>query len=336
MRRIAVVACLGGLALWAALVAARSPGQNAATFASEIARLSEPEGSFDTDNLISNERQYLRVIPALVSRGISGGTYLGVGPDQNFSYIARIRPTLAYIVDVRRDNLLLHLLFKALFSVSQTRVEYISHLTGRAPPADSDTWTKKPIEELVAWADTHEASAVDTLRRRLDNVIAGFGVATSSDDRDTIDRFHRTFIRQGLNLRFNTFGRPPQPYYPSLRDLLLATDGDAHPWNFLASEDDFRFVKDLQARDAIIPVVGDISGTQAMGRIAETIAARGSRVSAFYLSNVETYLYRNGQWEQFLDNIARLPRDDRSVAIRSIFSGAGMSTSVVEPLVVSR
>jgi hypothetical protein len=215
-------------------------------------------------------------------------------------------------------------------------VEYISHLTGRAPPADSDTWTKKPIEELVAWADTHEASAVDTLRRRLDNVIAGFGVATSSDDRDTIDRFHRTFIRQGLNLRFNTFGRPPQPYYPSLRDLLLATDGDAHPWNFLASEDDFRFVKDLQARDAIIPVVGDISGTQAMGRIAETIAARGSRVSAFYLSNVETYLYRNGQWEQFLDNIARLPRDDRSVAIRSIFSGAGMSTSVVEPLVVSR
>ena len=336
MRRIALVACLGALALWTALAAARTPAQNAPTFASEIARFSEPEGSFDTDNLISNERQYLRVIPALMSRGVSGGTYIGVGPDQNFSYIARIRPTHAYIVDVRRDNLLLHLLFKALFAASATRVEYISHLTGRAPPAEGGDWTKKPIEDLLAWVDTHEASHVDALRRRLDAIVTCFGVSASSEDRDTIDRFHRTFIRQGLHLRFNTFGRAPQPYYPSLRDLLLATDDDAHPWHFLASEDDYRFVKDLQARDAIIPVVGDVAGPHAMARIAEAIAGRGSRVSAFYLSNVETYLYRGGQWERFLDNLTRLPRDDRSVIIRSIFSGAGMSTSMVEPLVTAR
>ena len=117
-------------------------------FASEIARLSEAEGSFDTDNLISNERGYLQVIPAILSGRVSGGAYIGVGPDQNFSYIARIRPAVAYIIDIRRDNLLLHLLFKALFASSTTRVEYLSLLTGRAPPSDLTRWKKATIAEI--------------------------------------------------------------------------------------------------------------------------------------------------------------------------------------------
>ena len=336
MQRTLAVALLCAAALWTSGAGARVSTEGVGSFASEIARLSEPEGQFDTDNLISNERQYLRVVPDLVSRGVTGGTYVGVGPDQNFSYIARIRPTLAYIVDVRRDNLLLHLLFKALFRISSSRVEYVSLLTGRAPPAQPEPWNEQSIEQLVAYVDAHQPEGADELRRRVDSTIGGFGVPLSSEDRATIDRFHRTFIREGLNLQFRTFGRAPSPYYPTLRGLLLATAASGHAWHYLASEDDFRFVKDLQARDAIIPVVGDVAGTQAMPRIADAIKARGDRVSAFYLSNVETYLSRNGQWEQFLDNLERLPRDKRSVIIRSLFGAGGMSTSVVESLTVVR
>ena len=84
--------------------------QAPATFAARIAQLSEPGGYFDTDNLISNERSYLHVAPALRNPSLRGGAYVGVGPDQNFSYIAQIRPSIAFIVDLRRDNLLLHLL----------------------------------------------------------------------------------------------------------------------------------------------------------------------------------------------------------------------------------
>src|SRR5258708_1522705 len=91
------------------------------SFAGRVARLSEPGGDFDTDNLISNERSYLDVIPALKAAGVAGGVYIGVGPDQNFSYIAHIRPSLAFIVDIRRDNLLPHLHFKTLLSASQSR-----------------------------------------------------------------------------------------------------------------------------------------------------------------------------------------------------------------------
>jgi hypothetical protein len=67
-----------------------------------------------------------------------------------------------------------------------------------------------------------------------------------------------------------------------------------------------------------------------MPAIAETIAARGAHVSAFYVSNVESYLYRDGQFARFVENVGRLPRGAHSVIIRSIFGGAGASTSVVE------
>ncbi len=304
------------------------------SFAGEIARLSEPEGSFDTDNLISNERGYLHVIPAIVSAGTSGGAYIGVGPDQNFSYIARIRPEVAYIIDIRRDNLLLHLLFKAIFARSTTRVEYLSLLTGRGPPPDLAQWKTASIASIVSYVDAQKpvADSVEAFRRQLDQAVAAFGLRLSRADLATIDRFHRTFIDQGLGLQFRSFGRPPQPYYPTLRDLLLATDASGHPWNYLASEADFSFVKSLEARDAVIPVVGNVAGDHAMRAIAEAIGARGYRVSAFYVSNIENYLYRDGQFSRYLENVERLPHDTHSVIIRSIFGNGGASTSVVEPL----
>src|SRR3984893_1054555 len=137
------------------LTGAPSVGQNgnASGFASRIAELSEPGGYFDTDNLISNEKSYLHVIPALRQGAVTGGAYIGVGPDQNFSYIARIRPAIAFIVDIRRDNLLLHLLFKALFAASRNRVEYLSLLTGRPVPDHIDSWRGSNIDQIVAYID---------------------------------------------------------------------------------------------------------------------------------------------------------------------------------------
>src|SRR5262245_13122033 len=52
----------------------------AQTFAARIQQLSEEGGDFDTDNLISNERSYLEVVPALKAGNVSGGAYIGVGP----------------------------------------------------------------------------------------------------------------------------------------------------------------------------------------------------------------------------------------------------------------
>src|SRR6202011_2724846 len=138
-------------ALWS--FTARSVNQAAPerSFAVQVARLSEPGGEFDTDNLVSNERSYLEVIPALQQAGVSGGAYVGVGPDQNFSYIASVRPLIAFILDVRRDNLLLHLLFTALFELAGSRVEYLSMLTGRVPPDRIETWRDASLQRIVEY-----------------------------------------------------------------------------------------------------------------------------------------------------------------------------------------
>jgi hypothetical protein len=303
----------------------------ASSYATRIHDLSEPEGAFDTANLISNEGSYLDVIPALAAGGVTGGAYVGVGPDQNFSYIAQIRPSVAYIIDLRRDNLLLHLLFKALFASATTRIEYVGLLTGRAPPAPAPRWQEAPLEEILDRIEQGERRPRGELQRDVEARIRAIGVPLTLSDLETIARFHSAFIEAGLNLRFNSHGRPPSAYYPTLRALLLATDRTGRQRSYLASEDAYRFVRGLQARDAIIPVVGDVSGAHAMRAIAAALAADGIGLSAFYISNVEDYLFRSGSFGRFADNLSQLPHTSRSMMIRSVFRG-GPSVSLVQRL----
>src|ERR671914_1151103 len=124
------------------------------TFARLIARLSESGGYFDSDNLMSNEASYLHVLGRMRALGVSGGAYLGVGPDQNFSYITQVRPRIAFIIDIRRDNLLQQLLFKSVFTRARNRAEYLALLFGRPLPPESQRWDASPLEELVAWIDS--------------------------------------------------------------------------------------------------------------------------------------------------------------------------------------
>src|SRR5262245_15603860 len=312
-----------------AVVAEHSHAGHETRFAERIRTLSGPGGAFDTDNLISNEASYLDVLPALTDNGATGGAYVGVGPDQNFSYIAHIKPAVAFISDVRRDNLLLHLLFKAIFAEAPRRVDYLSLLTGRAPPPPDQQSTGASIETLIEQVDQASPEAPGLVRGRLEDRIRTFGVPLSASDFETIARFHRAFMDAGFTLRFRSHGRPAQSYYPTLGELLAATDRNGRQWGYLASDEAYQVVRELQARDAIIPVVGDVSGPQAMPAIAAAMASEGVTLSALYISNVEDYLFRNGSFEAFADNVARLPHRPQSLIIRSIFGG-GSSVSRVQ------
>jgi catechol 2,3-dioxygenase-like lactoylglutathione lyase family enzyme len=336
----AVTKCLGRLviatavAVCAAVASQDRAGQPTRTFAAQIAALSEPGGYFDTDNLVSNERSYLDVVPDLQRANVKDGAYVGVGPDQNFSYITAVRPSIAVIVDIRRDNLLLHLLFKALFEMSRTRVEYMALLFDREVPQPPADWRQKSIQELVAYIDAARApasAALDARRARIRDRIKGFGVALSAADLQTIDRFHRRFGDAGLGLLFQSTGRAPQFYNPTYRQLLLATDPAGRHGSFLAAEDGFQFLKSLQARDLLIPIVGDFAGPKALAAVGRFLTGRKERVSVFYASNVEFYLFRYGTFPRFVANLGHLPRAPNAIMIRSVFSGGG-STSVTQPL----
>jgi hypothetical protein len=177
------------------------------------------------------------------------------------------------------------------------------------------------------------------LQARLTEVIDGFGVPLSDKDRATMARFHRRFVDAGLSLQFNSTGRPPQSDYPRLRDLLLEVDGNAVRRSFLATEENFQVVKSLHARDRIVPIVGNLAGSGALANIGKYLDATGLRVSAFYTSNVEFYLFRDGGAEAFMTNLARLPRQADSIIVRSVFPGGGArmapgynSASVTQPI----
>jgi hypothetical protein len=306
----------------AAPAAAQAPARlSPAAFAALSADLSEPAGYFDTDNLISNEDSYLHAVTGLVRRGVRGGAYVGVGPDQNFSYIAAVRPAIAFIVDIRRANLLEQLLFKAVFARARNRLDYLCLLFGEPLPADTSGWGAGDITRLVAYVRTHPADSASAAeaRRLVRDAVRASGITLSAEDLATIDRFHRTFIAQGLDLRMTSFGRPERLDYPTYGDLLLQTDLDGRHASYLAHEADFRVVQSLERRNLVVPVVGDLAGPKAVRAIGRYLEARREVVSAFYTSNVEQYLFREGTFDAWAGNVAALPHDGRSVFIRSLF-----------------
>jgi hypothetical protein len=317
------------------------------SFAGFVARLSESGGYFDSDNIITNEASYLQVASQLEKVGVHGGVYIGVGPDQNFSYIALIHPKVAFMLDVRRDNMLEHLFFKSLFAMSRNRLEFLLHLFGKPVPADIGAWTGRPISEvLAAFASARvDSQAIAAARRASNEHILKFGVPLTTHDRDVIERYRATFITEGLDTRYSSIGRNNRFDYPSFGRLMMETDRRGRLLSYLADESAFQYVRSMQLTDRIIPVVGNVAGDKAVKAIGAYASEHGLDVSAFYLSNVEQYLMgREGGFDEYAKNVKALPHDGRSVIIRSFFGRYGqqhplfvpspgnVSTSMIEPI----
>lgn len=268
------------------LLATRAPAQapprlTPAEFGALVERLSEPSGYFDTDNLISNEGSYLHAITGLQRYGVAGGAYLGVGPDQNFSYVAAVGPRIAFIIDIRRDNLLEQLLFKSLFHLARNRIEFLCLLLGQPVPADPAGWGSRDIESLLDYVAhaRRDTSAAVRAARLVRAAVSSLGIPLSDKDLATIGRFHQTFMREGLGLRLTTFGRLERLDYPTFRDLLLQTDLNGRHANYLVRESDFQWVKALEERNLVVPVVGDLAGPKAVRAIGAYLAGHHAAVT---------------------------------------------------------
>ncbi|WP_411279506.1 hypothetical protein [Gemmatimonas sp.] len=294
-------------------------------FAVLVRGLSDNGGYFDTDNLISNESSYLHPLTTLDKLGVRGGAYIGVGPDQNFSLIARVNPSIAFITDIRRDNQLHHLLFKALFERARNRTEYVALWLGRTVPSNIESLRDQPIDSIVAWAARTPATpaSADAAVRDVRARVMRYGLSMSERDLATIERFHRTFMAQGPTLRFTSTGRAPRDYYPTLGQLMTEKDLAGRQASYLARDRDFQVVKSLERRNLVIPVVGDLSGPSTLLRIGTVLRERREALSVLYASNVEDYLIRDGRFSAYARYVARLPRQAQSVIVRSWFGGPG-------------
>ena len=88
-------------------------------------------------------------------------------------------------------------------------------------------------------------------------------------DRESLEYVFKSFRENGLDIAFRLDASYYGGYFPSLKDLTLQTDLNGKTGNFLASADDYNFVRSMQKKNLIIPVVGDFSGTKALAAIGE-------------------------------------------------------------------
>ena len=292
-------------------------------FSQYLEDLSEPEGDFDTDNFISNETSYLHVIPDLRRSVKPGFVYLGVGPDQNFTYIAHTRPTLAIIADIRRQNMLEHLLYKALFDLSATRGEFLAMLFSRETPQRDPRVPLRDLLRSIRTSGSSEARFRSNLAAVRDRLIQKFGLRLGADDLKKIEYVYRTLFEEGLDLRFSSIGRNNAMNYPTFESLLIQTDRAGQMQGYLATEELFQWMKRFEAENRLLPIVGDFAGPKAFKNVGAFLKKNGLAVSAFYTSNVEYYLFENGQWRRYVENVRSLPVTEDAVFIRSYFSNAG-------------
>jgi hypothetical protein len=299
-------------------------GLSAAEFARLINELSEEGGYFRSDNFTSNEDSYLHVVDKLRQLGATGGAYIGVGPEQNFTYIAKVRPRIAFIVDIRRQAVIQHLMYKAIFQLAPDRIHFLSLWLSRPLPKDKAPTEKTPLNEMLTFFGNTPASEqayTANLAAIRKAIREDFQFPLSESDLAKLEYVYKSFRDQGLEIGFQ-MGGPNRGFmggFPNLKELIAQTDLNGKVGNFLTRADDYDFVRGLHRKNLIIPVVGDFAGKKALAAVGEYLRKNGYTVTAFYTSNVEMILFNGGLFAAFVENVSKLPINDRSLFIRAAF-----------------
>jgi hypothetical protein len=335
-RRILFAALPAFLALAGPLVLTSGPRATEAlpaqlsdeAFWNMVTEFSETGGYFRSDNFVSNETTFQYVIKDL-KKTRPGGVYLGVGPDQNFTYIVALQPKMAIIFDIRRQNAMQHLMYKALIETSSDRAEFLSRLFSRKRPENLSS--KSTAEELFAAYDHVEPDRpffLDTLQAIKKHLEVTHKFKLSSDDEVNIEYVFRAFYSGGPELTYNGvgaggFGRSRMPTYA---ELMQADDGEGENRSYLGNEENFKALQEMEKRNLIVPVVGDFAGPKAIRAVARYLKDHDAFVTAFYLSNVEQYLFQqDDDWSKFYHNVEMLPVDSSATFIRSVFNGLAVT-----------
>jgi hypothetical protein len=151
----------------------------------------------------------------------------------------------------------------------------------------------------------------------------------SSGDLKQIEYVYSAFYLYGPHLRYSFPGAGALvlQLFPTYSELMTATDSAGVQHGYLASEESFQALKELEQSNRVIPLVGDFAGQKTIRSIGRYLKEHDATVTAFYTSNVEQYLFQqDDDWRRFYDNLTTLPIDPSSLVIRSV-SSSGFQTS---------
>ena len=282
--------------------------------------ISEPGGFFRiTDNYTSNEREVGILFTMLREQKVRGGVYMGVGPEQNFSYIAAIQPAMAFIVDIRRQAIMQHLMFKAVFELAPDRADFISLLFAKPRPPKLEKAT--PIQQIwEAYFPVQPDFALRTKNytRLSEHITKTHKFKLTAEEQRMFDDVFQAFYSYGpgISTRGGAAGGRGSSGV-TFADLTgWAYDGQGVPQSFLSTDEHYQTIRNLHVKNLIVPVSGDFGGPQAIRAIGAWVKSRGGTVSAYYVSNVEQYLFQDGKATAFYQNVGTLPLNAASVFIR--------------------
>jgi hypothetical protein len=293
--------------------------------------LSETGGYFRSDNFVSNETTFQHVIPELVKTHPAGGVYIGVGPDQNFTYIVALKPRMAIVTDIRRQNMIEQLMYKAVIELSPTRADFLSLLFSRQKPAGlADTAGSPALLAAYIAAPSDSVLYRKNLAKIKDQLLARHHFALGNDDLSSLSYVYEAFFDAGPELTYSfSVGRQGRAGYfgrrmPSYADLMAETDALGMHHSYLANEENYRILRDVETNNLLVPIVGDFAGEKALRAVGAYLKQHDATVTAFYTSNVEQYLFQQADdWKHFFANVATLPLDAKSTFIRAVFNYMG-------------
>jgi hypothetical protein len=286
-----------------------------------VTDMAEPGGYFRiVDNFTSNEMEVGQLFTMIRQQKVSGGVYLGVGPEQNLSYIAAVRPKMAFLFDIRRQAMLQHQMFKAMFELSPDRADFISILFGKPRPAKLDSTTEiRAMWDAFWYVPTDTALARVNYGRIVDRLTKTRGFTFTPEEMGTLKNVYDSFIAYGPTITTNgpqSAGRGGNNANTFADMTGYSYDSSGLPQSFLSSEENYRYLRNLHLNNLILTITGDFGGPKAIRAVGDYLKGHDGVVSAFYVSNVEQYLFMDGKEGQFYGNVSTLPVSETSIFIR--------------------
>jgi len=212
-----------------------------------------------------------------------------------------------------------HLMFKAIFELSNDRADFISMLFSKARPQALNAST--PIRTIwdAYWpVPSDSAMAVKNYALIVDHLTRKHRFTLNAEESAQLLSVFNAFYWFGptISTRGQPGGRGGGNSVTFADLTAYAADDAGQPQSFLSTEENYAYVKALHEKNLIVPVSGDFGGPKAIRAIGAYLRDRGGVVSAFYVSNVEQYLFQDGKARLFYDNVATLPVTEKSVFIR--------------------
>ena len=222
---------------------------------------------------------------------------------------------MAIIFDIRRGNMIEHLMYKALFETSADRAEFLSKLFSRPRPAGLDTSRRRSSCSRPTSPATPDSMLYSRNLAAITTADEGLARLRDGRQRRQVARVHLlAFYDGGPQINYNYLERRRRRVrrgnMPTYATLQVATDTAGKNWAYLATEANYRWLKDFETKNLLVPVVGDFAGPKAIRAVAQYLKDHHAIVGAFYTSNVEQYLFQqDDEWKRYYTNVATLPLD---------------------------